>query len=103
MSEAKAHEEHGTAQYYWVWGGLLVMTAVEIALAYKRFFPPVQMLTILLVLSIIKAGLIIAYFMHLKFELGTMKVTLMTALVVCLCLMFVFFADAMRILEMGTK
>jgi cytochrome c oxidase subunit 4 len=103
MSEAKAHEEHGTAQYYWVWGGLLVLTAVEILLAYKHFFPPVQMLIILLVLSIIKAGMIIAYFMHLKFESGTMKVALMASLIVCLTLMFTFFPDAMRILQMGVK
>ncbi|MGH9602300.1 MAG: cytochrome C oxidase subunit IV family protein [Terriglobales bacterium] len=103
MSEAKAHEGHGTAQYYWVWGGLLALTAIEIVLAYKQAFPPLQMLLILLVLSIIKAGLIIAYFMHLKFEAGTMKVTLMTALVVCLCLMFVFIPDAMRVLELGVK
>ncbi len=101
--EAKAHEEHGTAQYYWVWGGLLLLTAVEIVLAYKQVLPPLQMLLVLLVLSIIKAGLIIAYFMHLKFEAGTMKVALMAALVVCLSLMFTFFPDAMRILELGVK
>ena len=103
MHDVAKHEDRGTAQYYWVWGGLLVLTAVEIFLAYKRVFPPVQMLLVLLVLSIIKAGLIIAYFMHLKFEIGTMKVTLMTALIVALSLMCVFFADARRILELGVK
>jgi cytochrome c oxidase subunit IV len=103
MSEAKAHEEHGTGQYYWVWGALLALTAVEIFLAYEQFFPPLQMLLILLVLSFIKAGLIIAYFMHLKFEAGTMKIALMTSLVACLSLMCVFFADAFRILHLGMK
>ncbi len=103
MSEAKAHEAHGTAQYYWVWAALLALTAIEIVLAYKQVFQPLQMLLVLLVLSFIKAGLIIAYFMHLKFEIATMKVTLMTALVVCLALMSVFFPDAMRILELGVK
>jgi cytochrome c oxidase subunit 4 len=103
MHDVAKHEDHGTAQYYWVWGALLALTAVEIFLAYRQVFPPVQMLLVLLVLSIIKAGLIIAYFMHLKFEIGTMKVTLMTALVVCLCLMFTFFPDAMRIIELGVK
>ncbi len=103
MHDVAKHEDHGSAQYYWVWGGLLVLTAVEIVLAYKQVFPPFQMLLVLLVLSIIKAGLIIAYFMHLKFEAGTMKVALMTALVVCLSLMSVFFPDALRILELGVK
>ncbi len=103
MHDVAKHEDHGTAQYYWVWGALLVLTAVEILLAYKQVFPPFQMLAVLLVLSFIKAGLIIAYFMHLKFELGVMKVTLMTALVVCLGLMSIFFPDALRILELGVK
>jgi len=103
MSEAKVHQEHGTAQYYWVWAALLALTAIEIVLAYKRVFPPFQMLLVLLVLSFIKAALIIAYFMHLKFEIATMKVTLMTALVVCLGLMSVFFPDALRVLELGVK
>jgi cytochrome c oxidase subunit 4 len=103
MSEAKVHQEHGIAQYYWVWAALLALTAIEIVLAYKRVFPPVQMLLVLLVLSFIKAALIIAYFMHLKFEIATMKVTLMTALVVCLGLMSVFFPDALRVLELGVK
>ena len=45
----------------------MVLTLVEICLAYKPM-PIHLMLTILLGLSIIKAALIVAYFMHLKFE-----------------------------------
>ena len=100
MSEAKSHEEHGTAQYYWVWGGLLVLTAVEILLAYKHFFPPVQMLIILLVLSIIKAGMIIAYFMHLKFETKALVLTLLPMWIIVTCLLFVFFPDSFRALQL---
>jgi len=47
----------------WIW--LVVLTVIEIGLAYKPM-STVLMLTILLGLSIIKAALIVAYFMHLK-------------------------------------
>ncbi len=100
---ATATHDESKAQYFWVWGALLAITAVEILLAYKRVLDPLHMLLVLLVLSLVKAALIIAYFMHLKFEIGRMKITLMTALLVCLTLMCVFFADAFRILQLGAK
>jgi cytochrome c oxidase subunit 4 len=101
--EATATHDHGKAQYFWVWGALLAITAIEIFLAYEQVFDPLNMLLVLLMLSVVKAALIIAYFMHLKFEIARMKVTLMAALVICLTLMCVFFADAFRILQLGAK
>jgi len=103
MTEAAMHHDEGKAQYFWVWGALLVITAVEIVLAYKQVFDPVHMLGVLMGLSVIKAALIIAYFMHLKFEMARMKIVLMTSVVVCLTLMCVFFPDALRVLHLGVK
>jgi cytochrome c oxidase subunit IV len=103
MSEAAMHHDEGKSQYFWVWGALLVITLVEIALAYKQVFDPPHMLGVLMVLSLIKAALIIAYFMHLKFEMARMKIVLMTAVVACLTLMCVFFPDALRVLHLGVK
>ena len=77
----------------WVW--LVALTLVEIVLAYR----PMEihyMLTILLGLSIIKAALIVAYFMHLKFERLSLILTIVPMLVVCICLLFVFFPDSFR-------
>ena len=51
------------------------MTGVEVLLAYEQV-PTLIMLTVLLGLSIIKAALIIAYFMHLKFERLSLFLTL---------------------------
>ncbi|HEV8523450.1 MAG TPA: cytochrome C oxidase subunit IV family protein [Terriglobales bacterium] len=96
------HDESKT-QYFWVWGGLLLLTAIEVFLAYEQFFAPIKMLLILLGLSVIKAALIILYFMHLKFETRRMRYVLMVAGVVCLSLMSMFFADAVRILRLGVK
>ncbi len=103
MTEAAAHHDEGKAQYFWVWGALLVITVVEIVLAYKQVFDPLHMLIVLMGLSVIKAALIIAYFMHLKFEVARMKIVLMTSVVVCLTLMCIFFPDALRVLQLGVK
>ncbi len=94
--------EHKTTQFFWVWGGLLGLTAIEVYLGYQNM-QPLKMLFILLGLSIVKSALIILYFMHLKFEVRRMRYVLMTALVVCLCLMFTFFADAVRIIDLGIR
>lgn len=77
----------------WVW--LVALTLVEIFLAYRPM-STVVMLTILLGLSIIKAALIMAYFMHLKFERLSLILTLIPMLVVCILLLFVFFPDSFR-------
>ncbi len=99
---AAVHEESRTP-YYFVWVVLLVLTGVEVVLTYDQVFAPVRMLEVLMGLSVVKSALIIAWFMHLKFEIARMKWVLMVALVVCLTLMFVFFADAFRILSLGVK
>ena len=61
------------------------------------------MLTILMGLSLLKAGLIIAYFMHMKYEVSPMKWLTMSSLVVCLALMMIFLPDAFRILYLGVR
>ena len=102
MHDVALHDD-SKGQYFWVWGALLVLTAVEVVLAYKQVFQPLRMLEILLVLSVIKSALIIGYFMHLKFEIAAMKWTMMVAVVGCLCLMFIFFEDAFRVVRLGVK
>ena len=101
MESVAAHHDESKSQYFWVWAVLLLLTAVEVVLAYRQVFQPVQMLEALMVLSVIKSALIILYFMHMKFEIRRMRYVLMTSLVVCLSLMFIFFADAVRIIDLG--
>jgi cytochrome c oxidase subunit IV len=56
------------------------------------------------VLSVIKSALIIAYFMHLKFEKALMRWMLVIAVTGCFVIMyFFFFPDAGRILRLGVK
>src|SRR5438132_5148897 len=88
-----------TQSFLYVWVALLVMTGVEVLLAYEQV-PTLVMLTALLGLSIVKAALIIAYFMHLKFEKLSLFPTLFPMLVLCIILMLVFMPDSMRALYM---
>lgn len=106
LAPAMPHvEEHfaGTNKLFisiWLW--LVGLTLVEIFLAYKTM-PIHIMLTILLGLSIVKAALIVAYFMHLKFERMSLILTLVPMLVICICLLFVFFPDSFRSSDLRYK
>lgn len=100
QSVAEQHRHHGKGQFFWVWGALLVMTGIEVYLAYQNM-EPIRMLTILMGLSLVKAALIISYFMHMKFEVSRMKWLTMCSLVACLALMCIFFPDAFRLLHLG--
>lgn len=82
-----------------VWIGLLVLTMVEVGLAYLHL-PVGVMLMTLMSLSLVKAALIVAYFMHLRFERLSLFLTLIPATVVCIVLMATFFPDSFRLLEM---
>jgi caa(3)-type oxidase subunit IV len=100
---AEQHRHHKKALFFWVWGVLLVLTAVEVYLTYQNMEPK-RMLTILMGLSLIKAALIIGFFMHLKYEVSRMKWLTMCSVIGCLILMTIFFfPDAFRILSLGVR
>jgi cytochrome c oxidase subunit IV len=103
MHDVAIHDD-SKGQYFWVWGALLALTAVEVWLGYRQIFEPVRMLEVLLGLSVIKSALIIAYFMHLKFERPLMRWLLVISVVACFMIMYMFFfPDAWRILKLGVK
>jgi cytochrome c oxidase subunit IV len=82
-----------------VWGWLLALTGIEVFLAYEKLALHI-MLVLLLGLSIVKAGLIMAYFMHLRFEKASLVLTLVPALVIVISLLGIFFPDSLRLLHM---
>jgi cytochrome c oxidase subunit 4 len=102
-SEAHAGEIHAGASVgtnIAIWIGLVAITFLEVFLAYKDLEPRL-MLTILVVLSVVKAAMIMAYFMHLKFEKLSLVLLLIPATIFCLCMMFIFFyPEAFRLLQM---
>jgi cytochrome c oxidase subunit 4 len=103
-SEAVEHVDGATTKaFLTVWFALLIMTAVEVFLAYEQI-PIVIFLTALVGLSVIKAALIIAYFMHLKFEKLSLFLTLFPMLILCIILMLIMFLpDSSRLMMMRPK
>jgi caa(3)-type oxidase subunit IV len=89
------HFEGGTRLFLSVLGALLALTLVEVALAYFKV-DILIMLVVVMGLSVVKAALIMGYFMHLRFERMSLVLTLVPVLVVCICLLFVFFPDSRR-------
>jgi cytochrome c oxidase subunit IV len=81
-----------------VWVALLVLTAIEIYLGYKHL-DPILMLSLLIGLSLVKVGLIVAYFMHMKFERKTFIYTVVPTTIILLCLFAILFPDGKRLRE----
>jgi cytochrome c oxidase subunit IV len=93
--EGAVHFEGSTRLFLFVLGGLLFITLIEVYLGYIQL-SLYLMLTILIGLSLIKAAMIMAYFMHLRFERMSLVLTLVPVLVVCICLLLIFFPDSRR-------
>jgi cytochrome c oxidase subunit IV len=92
----EVHFEGSTRMFFVVLMVLLVLTLIEVVLAYVQIHDLRIMLTVLMGLSIIKAAAIMGYFMHLRFERMSLVVSLVPALVVCICLMLIVFPDSFR-------
>ena len=103
-TQAHAEEAHAGASVgtnVTVWIGLVAITFLEVFLAYEHLQPAV-MLSILVILSVVKAGMIMSWFMHLKYEKLSLVLLLIPATIFCLFMMFIFFfPDALRLLQMG--
>jgi cytochrome c oxidase subunit IV len=102
-TQAHAEEAHAGASVgtnVAVWIGLVAITGLEVFLAYEELKPSV-MLSILVALSVVKAALIMSYFMHLKYEKFSLVLLLIPATIFCICMMFIFFfPEAFRLLQM---
>ncbi len=103
-SEAIDHVDGATTKaFVVVWFALLFMTGIEVFLAYEQIAVLI-FLTALVGLSVIKAALIIAYFMHLKFEKLSLFLTLFPMLILCIILMLLMFMpDSSRLMMMRPR
>ena len=89
-ANAETHAAGTPKTYVWVWLWLILITAVEVFLAYMHIRPEL-MLTILVGLSTIKVAMIMAYFMHLRWEKFSLVLWLIPAMVFCICMILIFF------------
>ena len=94
------HPEVPAKTFVWVWIGLVVITGIEVFLAYIQI-QPLVMLGLLVCLSIMKAGLIMSWFMHLKYERLSLTMLIVPSTIFCISMMLVyFFWDAVRLSQM---
>jgi len=72
--------------YVWVWVGLMILTGMTVSMAGMNL----GRLSILIVLAIaaFKSGLVLSYFMHLKYETG-MLFKLMIPIVLAVLTIFI--------------
>jgi cytochrome c oxidase subunit 4 len=102
-TQAHAEEVHAGASVgtnVGIWIGLVAITGLEVILAYEHLQPSI-MLTLLVVLSLVKAAMIMSFFMHLKYEKFSLVLLLIPAAIFCICMMFIFFfPEAFRLLQL---
>jgi len=99
-ASAEHHPEVPAKTFVWVWIGLVVLTAIEVYLAYIAL-KPLVMLALLVCLSLIKAALIMSWFMHLTYEKLRLSLMLVPTMIFCIGMMLVYmFWDAVRLSEM---
>jgi cytochrome c oxidase subunit IV len=72
--EARAKDEaRAEPRYFLVWGGLAVLTLVEVGVAFFGL-PRHMTVVVLLGLAVWKALLVALYFMHLRFEPNGLRI-----------------------------
>jgi cytochrome c oxidase subunit IV len=95
-------ESHREPNYMGVWLWLLVLTILEIAVALMPLATLAKGM-LLVVMALIKAGLVALYFMHLRFERGTLGVIVLTPLIICVFLVFMLLPDLGAVNKSGTR
>ena len=97
-----ADTEHsgGYRIYAVTWFWLLVITLVELAIVLLHF-PKLILAGSLLIMALLKAGLIVAYFMHLRYErLSFIYAVLVPMVFLAAVLWTGVFPDALNVLHL---
>ncbi len=90
-TEAEAPHVHGYGLFIKVWVALIVLTLVLVGLSLTRY-PNLAVLGLLLITPT-KAGLVLFYFMHLKYESPTLKYMAAAALGVLIIFIGLTYSD----------
>jgi cytochrome c oxidase subunit 4 len=108
MSSSKNHDTHGAgehhviplATYFKILGLLLVLTAITVAAAQVNFGPWNTVIAMLI--ASIKAGFVLAFFMHLKYDNKLYLVCFGTAVFFLAVLYFFTSLDIMTRIHVDT-
>jgi len=67
MATADDGQQHPISIYFWIWGLLFVLSALSYAVDYMAFQGYLRW-SLILIFMMLKAGLIVAVFMHMMWE-----------------------------------
>jgi cytochrome c oxidase subunit IV len=84
---------HQEPNYMGVFVALIILTAAEIGVFYLHL-PQLVMVISLVLMALAKAGLVAAYFMHLRFEKRTLAIIVLTPLVLSAVIIIGLVPDA---------
>jgi len=96
----ESRQEPGMKLYTGIWMGLFVIVLIEVFLTYQHLSAG-ALLTCLLCLAFVEAGIGVAYFMHLKYENSKLFWTLIPATIFVLLMMDHIWPDAFRLARMS--
>jgi cytochrome c oxidase subunit 4 len=92
---AEGQHEGGYRSYIVTWAWLLVLTVLEVGIVLVRV-PKVLLVLSLVTLALMKAALIMAYFMHLRYERLSLVYVVVTPLFLGVILFFGLAPDAIN-------
>lgn len=99
MAETQ-HAAGGYRIYAVTWFWLLAITVVELAIVLLHVPKPI-LVTSLLIMALLKAGLIVAYFMHLRYEKLSLVYTVVVPMVFLAVVLFSFVGpDAVHVFNL---
>lgn len=99
MAETE-HASGGYRIYAVTWFWLLVITVLELAIVLLHV-PKIILAAALVIMAFLKAGLIVAYFMHLKYEKLSLVYTVVVPMVFLAVILFSFVApDAIHVFRL---
>lgn len=94
------HAEGGYRVYAVTWFWLLAITVLELAIVLLRV-PKIILATALIIMAFLKAALIVAYFMHLKYEKLSLVYAVVVPMVFLAVILFSFVApDAIHVFNL---
>jgi len=88
-----ATADHKEPNYMGVFWALLILTLAEVGVFYLHF-PTVAMIVSLVSMALVKAGLVAAYFMHLRFEKRTLAIIVISPLLLSSLMLIGFTPDS---------
>jgi len=102
MVEVDTTDGPGMKLYLAIWVALLCIAGAEVFLSY-RGFSTAALLSVLLVLAFLEAGIGLLYFMHLKYDRPILLWSFVLSVVFVLLMMNQLWPDAYRMVSIGHR